>query len=294
MDAAVIIGFSYSKSLKFTDRPFIPGILIDIYHAYKYVRSLIAGDNIIIITDIIADLNIEELRTSITNSVVGTDILNFVTEMRNQGYFRDYISKEYVFKDISEVLKGSKKIFLYYTGHAIDGCILLPLMTNEICYRYDSPKDSIITFSSIRDSISEKSLSNSKILIILDCCNANGLELPYKLIGKVYRLINKTNKVYPRQKFICFSASTIDESSVASRHGSIFSHIFFKYLKEKRNIWDLLVTISDECSKKYSQTVTVHSSYPDLKMIWRWLCFKDKISIKLNSVENYFIIKEKE
>lgn len=293
MDACVIIGFSYSKTDNLSNRPFIPGIIIDIYHAYKYVQSLIINTNILIITDIIYDININDLRESITNSTVDLEILHFVSDLKRSNYFRDYTSKTLIFDQIRRVVNNHKKIFFYYTGHAANGSILLPLSNEEVCFRYDQPIDSIITFSDIRELLAAQSTLNSKILTILDCCNANGLDLPYKLLNKVYRLTLKSGKVYPRQKFICFSATMIDESSVASKNGSIFSHIFFKNLKNYRNIGDLLAFISDECSKQYDQTVTVHASYPNLKMIWRWLCFKDDIKVKLNPVENYFIIKEK-
>ena len=293
MDACIIIGLSYNKSDKLTDRPFIPGIVIDIYHAYKYVKSLIINNNILIITDIIYDININDLRESITNSTVDVEILHFISEIKNMGYLKDYTSNVQIFKQIKRVVNKRKRIFFYYTGHAVNGNILLPLANEEVCYKYEQTTDSIITFSSIRDALSRDSARNSKILTILDCCNANGLDLPYKLINKVYRLTLKSDKVYPSQKLICFSATMIDESSIASKNGSIFSYIFFKNLQEYRNIADLLLFVSNECSKKYDQTVTVHASYPNLKMIWRWLCFNDQVSVKLNPVENYFIIKEK-
>ena len=294
MDAIVIIGFSYTKVDKYTDRPYLPGILIDMYHAYTYSSNLlIEGGSIIIITDLIIDSSIGEIRGSIVNSVVDLEAIHFISNMRRLGYLKDYTCKTQVIDDIVRICSKKKKIFFYYTGHSSNGNILLPLMNDVICYRYDTPDDSIINFSLIRDILRGCTYKNAEIFVILDCCNANGLELPYKLMNKVYRLTSKSDKEYPLQKFICFSSTTIDEFSIASKHGSIFSYFFFKKLSDYRDISKLLHIVSEECYSKYDQTATVHSSYPNLKMVWRWMCHNDfnLTNIKLNHVENYFIIK---
>jgi len=320
MDSIIIIGFSYSKIDKYTDRPYLHGILIDMYRAYNYSYKLLNSTDkgindqrsnnkdsntqgtdtqrsntksIKIITDLHIDLTFNEIKDSIIDSIVDAEVINFISQMRKNGFLIDYTSKQQLLEELSNAVLGKKRIFFYYTGHANNGNILLPLMNDLISYRCTT-QDAIINLSNIRDILSSGSRNSAEIFVILDCCNSNGLDLPYKLVDKVYRLTSKSNKEYPYQKIICFSSTNIDENSIASKKGSIFSHYLFELLGKSRNIGSLLSEINKECAGQYNQTATVYSSYPDLKILWRWMCSTDSdvVNIKLNCVENYFILKK--
>jgi hypothetical protein len=291
MDAVIIIGFAYDKLNISKDREYLPGIIIDMYHAYKYVESISHIPNILVISDIYKDVGVSEIKSTITDSIVDMEIFNFIKNLRLRNQLINYTNKHQVITEIKKILVNKKRILFYYTGHSSSGNILLPLGNGEICYRYDRYVDTIISFIQIRDLISESTSKSAEIFIILDCCNANGLELPYKLVNSVYRLNYKNNKVYPIQKFICFSASNSDENSLASKNGSLFSYTLFKILKEHRNISTLLNLLITECAKKYDQTPNVYGSYPDIKMIWRWISNPMDTSVKINLIDNYFTIK---
>lgn len=293
MDAAVIIGFSYDNNLygRSTDRTFLPGILIDIYRSYKYVESVTSNKNITVITDLVMDPNITDLKESIVKSIVDLEIINTIRDLDVKGYLHSFSSKADLLIKVKSVCKNCRKIFIYYTGHALNGNILLPLSNLEVCYKYNRIVDSSISFSVLRDIICSNSKKNAEIFSILDCCNSNGFDLPYKIINGVFRLTMKSNKVYPTQKFICLSSTSSDEVSASSKNGSIFTNIFFDNFGVERSLINLLGIVLEECKMKFDQTVTVNSTYPDLKLIWKWLLTPKDIFVKFNIIENYFIIK---
>ena len=203
-------------------------------------------------------------------------------------YLVNYTSKKQILEIIRKCCQHRKKIFLYYTGHAFKNNILLPFSNSEVCFRYQNNNDSVIEFNFLRSIISTISDKNAKIFSIFDCCNFTGFGLPYRMESGIYRLRSKN---FITQKFICISSTLSDEVSLGSKEGSLFTKVFFQNLRGYRNIYDLVNLVSKECFSKFNQTSTVYSSYPDLKMIWRWLLFKDDVRVRLNLIGNYFIVK---
>jgi len=289
MEIAIIIAFAYSKTNQDPNRHHLPGILIDIYHAYKYVTSL--TKNIIVITDIVSNADISELKDSIINDTVDLSILDLLNTLRSNNQLIEYSNKKELLTTLKRNCHSRSKIFVYYTGHSLHGNILLPTMNNDMCYRQDNPVDFTLNFSIFRDALSTSS-SSTQIMVVLDCCGSQGLHLNYKLQNGIYTLISRTDKAYPLQEIICFSSTMSDEVSIASREGSLFSYVFFNNLKKYRNIVELLNKVTEQTSKKFSQTPTVYSTYPDAKLIWRWLIHNDDVSVKLNLLGNYFIVKK--
>lgn len=291
MDLAIIIGFSYNKNNEDLHRHHLPGILIDIYRVYKYTKQL--TDNIIIITDLRSesDTKIVELKDSIINNNVDIEILNFLGIIKNSGLLHEYTTKKDLLTTIKREVHLKSKIFIYYTGHSLHGNILLPTMNNEICYLSDNPTDFTLNFSILRDALST-SVPEAQIMVILDCCGSQGLHLPYKLQNQIYNLTSRSDKKYPLQEIICFSSTMSDEVSIASKNGSLFSHTFFKYLFTSRKVSDLLEVLTVEISKKFNQTPTVYVTYPNLKMLWRWLYRTDNVNVKFNLMGNYFVVRK--
>lgn len=291
MDVAVVVAFSYSKTGQDTNRHHLPGILIDIYHAYNYVATL--TKNIIVLTDLTLDNNskIIDLKDSIINDTVDIEILDLLDTLKTNNHLKEYTNKHELLITLKRYCRLQHKIFVYYTGHSLHGNILLPTMNNEICYLQEHPTDFIINFSVFRDALTVVAANGAQIMVVLDCCGSQGLHLPYKLQNDIYTLTPRPDKKYPLQEIICFSATMADQVSIASKNGSLFSYLFFKYTHDHRKVSALLNTLTTEINKKFDQTPTVHSSYPDSKMMWRWLHFSDDVNIKLNLIGNYFIIK---
>ncbi|HLX53950.1 MAG TPA: hypothetical protein VKR58_08410, partial [Aquella sp.] len=297
MDTAIILAFSYNKNNLDTNRQHLPGILIDIYYAYSHVRQL--TDEIVVITDLIMEGDISELKNSIVNSRVSIDILNLIDRLRISNCLYEYTNKSSLISILKRLCHRKKHIFFYYTGHSLHGNILLPTMNEYICYNSDHPTDFTISFLILRDIFSLAN-STAQICVVLDCCGSRGLELPFVLNGDVYTLTPRSDKFFMPQQVICFSASMSDEVSVASRGGSRFTYYFFKYLKEYRNVIKFKQFLVDVCSmgssvtggpggsigtggsKEISQTPMVHATYPNMKLIWRWLHHNDDIEVDLN------------
>ena len=292
MDCCIIIGFSYSSKYEDKTRPFLDGIIIDLYLCYRYVKELTDKSNIIVITDQTTNVNSTN-KNIIFDETDNINVLKFIDELHNNKILHLYTSKSELLSLLNKKLNGSKNIFFYYTGHSYSGNILLPKMNDMICYNYLKEEDTILNFLELRNIICSNSNVNAEIFIILDCCNSNGLELPYKLSDGVYRLNFKKEGGYPLQKIVCFSSTYIDENSIILKNGSIFTKLLFDNIKIYRKIQDLLKIIVLECLKDFDQNANVYSSYPNIKMIWRWLVKNDDIKVEIDHINNFFILKRK-
>lgn len=293
MDLCIIIGFNY----KFEDN-YLPGTIIDIYNCYKYISKLAKSTHIF--TDIEKDITVSELRNSVLNASADINIINFISNIKSKkDIYHLYTSKDLIITEISKIIKNKKRIFFYYSGHSNNSKLVFPTKGNEICY-VDSTELELINLKKI---ICQNSLENAQIFFVLDCCNSNGLGLPYKLKDGKYVLSvrfyfdGKSSEIMSNsldistQEIICISSTMYDEYSISSDQGSLFTQSFFKNLKEYRKIEDLLHVVNMECLKKYNQTSTIFASYPNLKHIWRWLVVNDKIEIDIDLINNFFIIK---
>jgi hypothetical protein len=288
MEVAIIIGFSYDKQS--IQRNYLPGILIDLYHTYNYVKSVSTTKEIHIITDLNKNVDFYDLKNIIDGVNIDFDIENFMDTIKK--YRVIYTSKKQILSLLRSTCANKSKVFLYYTGHSENGEILLPFSSDEICYRYDTIHDSIIELTLLRDILTSVTHKDAEIFCIFDCCNFNGLELPYKLKEGVYRLTLKNQKKFFTQNFICISSTLDDESSLASKKGSLFTQVIYTNLKLHRGVYDLLKIVSKVCFDKFDQTASVYSSYPDTKMIWRWLIHAGKnVDVQLDLLGNYFIVK---
>lgn len=318
MDSCVLIGFNYSSRFNDKLRTFLRGIIVDLYICYKYVKDLIDITKITIITDVTINYSISDLKNLIIDSSIDQGILNFVNEIISNKVLHLYTNKEDLMEIIKSKFSNKKNILFYYTGHSHDSEILLPSLNDYFCYEYQDNNELSINLSEIRELLCDHTDQRSEIFMILDCCNSNGLSLPYKLADGVYRLNYDTLRQplqlrfnlsgrgrgdsdmseplsklkFPLQKIICFSSSSIDESSIILNSGSIFTYTLFKNIKSHRNITELISLISTECLKKFEQNANVCSSYPNLKLIWRWLTINDGIKIEINHLKNFFVKKE--
>ena len=298
MKVCIILAFHYShpNDIYFIEdkyRKHLPGILIDIYNVYKFVTNM-KPDKIVIITDLINDINLHSVKESIIMSYVQSDIFEFMETLYNMKLIYNYINKYDTLQLIEKYITNSNKIFFYYTGHVHDGNILFPLYNERICYIYNRD-DIFLPLEELRDLLLNKTMETTEIFVVLDCCNSNGLNLAYKLLNNgIYRLIPYNERIFAKQKIICISSTNRDETSLASKNGSLFSYYFFKYILAERSLEKLKIKINEECYKKYEQTMCINSTYPDIKMVWKWLISPGEEEIKINFFKNFIVIKNNE
>ncbi len=328
MKVAILIGFSYGADCNYPsaqrddpERTPLPGIVIDLYQAYTASVKM-GADKICIITDINRDQQTSLLMNAMIESIVYIDILSFIDTIKKNKFYSKYQDRNNFIKCILENSTQADEVFIYYTGHVSLGHIIFPIeevgvtfaesstidhvsMSPDYNSNSDEPKMSLTDFRLlILDSVHD----DANVLFVMDCCNSNGLNLPFKLCDKVYRLShnvdhtdssgNTERTVFVTQKVICISSTMSDENSITSRDGSIFTRAFFKQLKEEdglscRSISRILTIVGEECTLKYAQTATVHSSYPNLKMLWNWVYQPISLNINVDYIDNVLIITPK-
>ncbi len=294
MRVALLIGFSYDGTAKT-----LPGIIIDLYLAYKLAKQS-SVDKLIIITDIENDRSTKVLFDAIVGGLVDGQILSFIETIKNDKVYCSYSDIQQIKNDISFILKDADECIIYYTGHVKLGYIELPeIIKIEISYIDDDKnknenidngkselKYSLYEFyNNIFFSVSP----SSQILLIMDCCHGSGLNLPFKLKNYHYSLTRYDNPIYPKQNIIYITSTNITERAVASKNGSLFSRTLFKQLcNNQRSLVKILQNLRSEHKL---QTAMVYSNLANNKFIWNWLYF-DEPKIIVNLDHNIIIINK--
>ena len=290
-------------------RSYLPGMITDIYMAYK--KSLeINATKIIIVTDIIDNVHPLVLLESVNRGITKTDIFNFTEQIKRDGYWFPYINKERLLSCLDEACTGADKLFFYYTGHLSEDRILLPLHNEHFSYAYTSTVDSMLDIKEINISLLNVTANSCSIIYVLDCCNFDGMELPYYLgisdanignTGKndgLYKLGFSREKLFTNKKVICISSARNIENSVSSKIGSLFSNEFFKLVTKKnltgdrklRDWRNVLNSLNENCKKAskrndnattIKQTVKIYSSFPNEYLVWRWFVDGSNLNIRL-------------
>lgn len=199
MTIALLIGFEYNYTLK--------GAIIDLYLAYNWCKSFC--NTIYVITDV----------KNIENKNVGNEIKFFYRnltnkfEVKDEHQLRDSLSK--IMFNIKK--KEHEKMVLYYSGHGKKESIILP-------------NNKLFSFDKFRNIICNKLPSEIEIFMIIDCCEAHGLQLPFHYHNKKFKL-SKYNKVYLPHKVLLITSSEPNENCVMDKNGgSLFSKFLFEYL----------------------------------------------------------------
>jgi hypothetical protein len=288
---ALLIGFEYleNKTIKS-----LPGIPVDLYQAYNHALKI--TKSITVFTDVSEDHKTDILKQAILNNYADSNLLSFIEDIKERSHnlFKSKKEGNYTSNNFEEIfiksIKDCNKLFLYYSGHAKNGNIILPDKTH-------------VPLTHLRDLMNKHCSNEAEIVVILDCCQSNGMELPYSFHKNVYSSdltplnIFKLNSYnFTDKRIICLSATQIDQDSNATRSGSLFTRKIFDLIKSEKQI----------SIKKIDAIIT--TSYPE-QSIWSWFVkgsknnlsiFVDKsiIFIKLNnckktitdskSVKNYF------
>lgn len=286
MKIGILIGFQYCNDMfceqiferegKF-ENLYLPGIIIDLYQSYKFVKNM-KPDKILIITDIYEDQKTSLLMKSIVEDIVDSDILTFIETIKNTNEYHKYKDLKNFINTISLTCYNQNNIFIYYTGHAKNGYLLLPSIEKY-------------PMSDFRELISNSTYHLANIFIVMDCCNGSCLNLPFKLeINKspVYKLVNDTKLFFTKQNIICIVSSLNNENAITSKNGSIFTRAFFKSIKScNRLLSKILIDITSYCSQ---QTPCIYSSYPNIYLIWNWLLNPSNYDITIDNINNHILI----
>nr|QBK92401.1 MAG: caspase [Pithovirus LCPAC401] len=259
MKEAIIIGFSYKQS--------IPGVFFDIFRVYSFCKKR-KFDKISVITDISHDY-IDISRTVIKEGF-NSDIFNFIETIKLNDEYTMCTTSRMFMKIIERKTRDSKKnILVYYSGHCINSRILLP----------NDDKVLLVKFK-------EMFTDCSKILFILDCCNAS-IDLPYKLKGNTFRSNNTCRD--ETSQILCICSSSTDEKSALTSEGSLFTRSCFYFLDEEANnrkdintflsctqqdIVDNAAMYSTTLNEKLirpKQTCAIYSSHPHINTLWGWI-----------------------
>jgi len=271
MPTVILIGFEYTFNI-------LTGAIIDLYNAYKWCLSF--GCDIHVLTDITSVKHINNLYDAINLEIVNTDILSFYDNIKS---LTIVTNAQVLLTNIIKILeKGvpDNKVIIYYSGHGIKESMVMPDRT-------------LLPFIDFRDNILSTLKYDTEIFWILDCCNPNGLYLPFNLNGNRFILSSSKIKCVS-QPILLITSSESHEKSIATKFGSIFSRHLFDILTllgdtngpiiwkgdmsiplhKNRNLRRLIGNISSSIRKLhtgYTQTVSIYSSYLIDPVLWMWI-----------------------
>jgi hypothetical protein len=204
-----------------------------------------------------------------------------------------------LFSKLDLILKNIKddKLIIYYTGHGVDESMLMP-------------DNQLVSFINFRDRILNIINPYVEIFWILDCCNPNGLYLPFKLEKNRFVLSDSKIKCVT-QPILLITSSNSDEKSISTKTGSFFSRYLFDILKsfnnekiskkcndysQTRNLELLIETIIKNIKREnylYSQSVNIYSSYVIDPILWTWIGSKKNYDIVTDMSLSFLIIRSK-
>jgi len=271
MPTAIIIGFEYTYDS-------LTGCIIDIYNAYKWCSSF--RSTIHVLTDIKIIRNSDSIKQAIDRNFAGPDLTTFYDDIPEKSIVSN---KNGLLVSIINILNtgiSDNKLIIYYSGHGVRDSMVIP-------------DNTLLPFIELRDSILDRINSYVEVFWILDCCNPNGLHLPYKLTNNVFSL-SPSKIECVSQPVLLITSSNDNEKSIATKYGSVFSRYLFKFLTQlnsdvnltvkkklvsipitkNRNLRRLIGNLSSGIRKMhtgYAQTVSVYSSYIVDPVLWMWI-----------------------
>lgn len=265
MYVAVLIGFQYSSDLR------LPGIIIDLYAAYRFCRS--AKAECFVLTDISEDEKTEYLSKAVFEGVVDAGVFSFIQQIRARKEYHHLNSRERLNFILDRIFEAKPpRLFIYFTGHGLtregteDSGLILP-------------SREMFSFYQLRSRIMHLPPA-SEIIWVNDCCHVSGIQLPYKLSREGFYELT-TGQFCPVQYLLFLGGTSVDEKSLVSREGSVFSSILFRKLLQAidsrkarfRDVRVLLESIKERLEtdpETRSQQPTVFSSHPNLFILGPW------------------------
>lgn len=255
MPLSILIGFQYKRNM-------LKGAYVDINIAKNWCKSF--NCETFILTDIADASDIDDTM--------------FVESSKDlQSRIKDIINDNYCYKckntEDYEKCCCQNKIIIYYSGHGIKNYMKMP-------------DETLLSFLDFRDNIVYSLPSTSEIFFIVDCCNPNGLHLPFKLQKNKFALSRDLSCVScVTQRILLITSANEEEKSVSRDDGSVFTKYLFEILSEfvashhnitnknNRNLQRLCYNLSSKIknSTGHNQTVSVYSSYIIDPVLWLWI-----------------------
>lgn len=312
MPLAVLIGFEYQDN-NMHDTSTFPGTIVDLHRVYKFCGM--SGMNVVIITDITREKFPEGIMEPITSGSINPSIMSFMSTVSSD-MKKIKTGKELLQTLINVLHIHSKedKFFIYYSGHGVNSGIT-------------TPNNERIEYLDFRKIITTHTCDKSQIMIVLDCCHPTNLFLPCtlhiaenksnKLLDKISSSADVIKSIKQKTRFhinesyipckqdiVLITSATIDEKSVATQYGSLFSQYFFSYLTTltsrtsdtgkateipSRHFVDIKYNVDDNMKKhKHQQTMMIHSSILLPPMLWCWIGpMVHEIRVDMNSKSIY-------
>lgn len=304
---AFLVVFSYQKnSLKINNFSPLQNIVVDLYNILFYIKS-IGCKKIILCTDIFDDSNEPYLLQLVLKGYVGSEIHTLISDMKKQKSYKYISCLDNLKKEIKEQCSKNEKILFYYSGHgSYDKLVIPKINKDDINIEYYHTRDLL---EDILYNKEDKIQNIKNIFIILDACQLSGCGLPFIMKNNgIYHLSN--NKIiFTKHNVICLTSSHVYDDVLISQNGSLLTHNLTKYLlylqkkiahysknlhaRLKYDLKTLLEKIRTECDKKYSQTINMYSSHPDVFGIWLWLLgIKTKLNINYIPEKNISMIEK--
>lgn len=245
------------------------GTMADLTQAYKWCRSF--GCVINILTDINHDRLINAMHVKDSRTLTDN-----IVKILNKGI-------------------PDGKLIIYYSGHGLNDSMVLPDRT-------------LLPFVDFRDIILNNIQPYVEIFWVLDCCNPNGLHLPYKLEGN--RFVLSPDKIQcVTQPILLITSSEAKEKSIATKTGSVFTLHLFRLLtslnaehntdviptSKNRNLRRLIGNLRSSIRRMYTgyeQTVSIYSSYVVDPILWMWIGSNKKYDIVSDMSLSTLIVRQ--
>lgn len=266
MPKALLIVFEYSENR-------LGGAVVDTYRAYSWCRSF--GCHPAIITDFKFEDRYDVASEAVKAGVIDEAVFSFCKKAPHSVVVDE---KDFLHAIRESLATGINdgKLIVYYSGHGKQESFVLP-------------NDTKVSFMDIRNEILGNVGRRDEVFWIMDCCNPNGLRLPYKLHENFFSLGADAFDCVS-QDMILLTSSNSKEKSAATKYGSVFSRHLFPLLRTinqefalkngnipafaNRNLDKLASNLTRSIEKMqtgYKQTVCIFSAYPIHPVLWPWV-----------------------
>lgn len=277
MPTALLIAFEYTFNS-------LTGAIVDLYHAYKWCKSF--DCNIHVLTDISNIKDAHNLQNVVERKIADPELIGFYYKIPSKTIVTNRSTLLNKIINILQVGIPDNKLIIYYSGHGVKDSMVMPDRT-------------LLPFVDFRDNILQILHPYIEIFWILDCCNPNGLHLPYKLEGNTF-VLSPSKIECISQPILLITSSEANEKSIATRAGSVFSRHLFLLLTllnnedkpitvslkpsgryrlniptyKNRNLRRLIGNLASSIRKMhtgYAQTVSMYCSYFSDPILWMWI-----------------------
>lgn len=277
MPTAILIVFEYTFNS-------LTGAIVDMYHACKWCKSF--DCNIHVLTDINYIKDPHNIQNVVDRKIADPELIVFYDKFPSKTIITNGSTLLNKIINILHVGIPDNKLIIYYSGHGIKDSMVMPDRT-------------LLSFVNFRDNILQILNPYIEIFWVLDCCNPNGLHLPYKLEGNTF-ILSPSKIECISQPILLITSSEANEKSIATKAGSVFSRHLFRLLTllnsddktvtlslkpsgryrlniptyKNRNLRRLIGNLASSIRKMhtgYAQTVSVYSSYFIDPILWMWI-----------------------